>query len=175
MYVDAIWLLNSFISEACRIDTPAWYCILFQYPFKRITIIICEIYAFSFFCSPIEENLKKQKWTLSFNIIKILIFQVVNKFIGILIKILTSFVVDRCRKIWLIVSKIYLQGLMFKKALSSPKSTNKRIHVLPNRKLKTTTVKLMESLNEWKTRKNLKPGSHIWEFSMWSRCNSCDL
>lgn len=50
---------------------------------------------------------------------------------------------------------------MFKKALSSPKSTNKRIHVLPNRKLKTTTVKLMESLNEWKMRKNLKPGSHI--------------
>ena len=49
-------------------------------------------------------------------------FQVVNKFNGILIKILTSFVVDRCRKIWLIVSKIYLQGLMFKKALSSPKS-----------------------------------------------------
>ena len=97
------------------------------------------------------------------------------KFSGILIKILASFVVDRCRKIWLIVSKIYLQGLIFKKALSSPNSTNERIHVLPNRKLKTTTVKLMESLNEWKMRKNLKPGSHIWIFSMWSRCNSCDL
>ena len=73
---------------------------------KRITIVICEIYAFCFFCSPIEEDLKKQRWTLSFNIIKILIFQVVNEFNGILIKILTSFMVDRCRKIWLIVSKI---------------------------------------------------------------------
>ena len=148
----------------------------FSIHLKRIIIIICEIYAFSFFCSPIGEDLKKQKWTLSFNIIKIFInLPSCYKFSGILIKILASFVVDRCRKIWLIVSKIYLQGLIFKKALSSPKSTNKRIHVLPNRKLKTTTVKLMESLNEWKMRKNLKPGSHIWIFSMWSRCNSCDL
>ena len=28
---------------------------------KRITIVICEIYAFCFFCSPIEEDLKKQR------------------------------------------------------------------------------------------------------------------
>lgn len=87
------------------------------------------------------------------------------KFSGILIKILTSFVVDRCRKIWLIVSKIYLRGLMFKKALSSPKSTNERIHVLPNRKLKTTTVKLMESLNEWKRWERILSQAHTYEYS----------